>query len=1133
MRPHRLLFRSLLFHARSHLGVVLGAAVTTAVLVGAFAVGDSLQASLRVRALSRLGHVFGAYDGRDRFFEADPGGPTRRPGAGASPEVDQANVLRVPGLATRQDGTARANRIQVLGVDAAFANLAPKIPGGLLRLGEVWLNRSLASQLSAQVGDPLILRVHKPGALSLDAIVSPRDDSSIALRVKVTEILSDEQLGGFDLSAGQESALNAFVRLEVLQDLVGLQGRANLYLVGMDPLRLSPRAASNLVAEAAAALQTNATLTDLEYSLRLLTPPASDSGGEAPPTSIEFATRRIFIEPPARSAASLYAKFYDADDPGKPVPISTYLVNQLEAGGRFAPYSMVTAAGAPYTPAGMAEDEILVNQWLADDLGLKPGDTLRMTHYDADSASSLVERTNVFRVRSIVPLRGLWADRTLMPEFPGLSKAESTHDWDAGFELVHKIRDQDEAYWKQWRGTPKAFITEAAGRRLWANRFGELTAVRWFPTGTNAAAFVPPLGERIRSGLRPADLGMVLRPVREEALAAARSGTAQMFGGLFIGFSLFIIVSALLLTSLLFRFGLEQRASEIGILLALGWSRARIRWLHLGEGAVLAAIGAVPGAWLGTYYARGILWGLNHLWSDAVAGVFLQYHARTASMVNGAAAGMVVALLTLALALRHLARRPARELLNEGAGGLLDEQRAGTPGRWLRIVPPAAAIAAILLGLAATRLPAHQQPGAFFGVGALILTAGIYELRRRFLAPTPQATGLSRTAFTWRAPSRQPTRSAATVTLLASATFLIVALAAFRLEARRDASRRAGGTGGFAFWGESALPILKDLNTDRGLEAYNLAPSQVAGASFVAARLRDGDDASCLNLSRAGRPRILGIDPKALASRGSFSFAGLAKGIAVTNGWLALESTPGAAEIPAIADIASLQWALQKKVGDTLDLTDAQGRPFRLRFVGATAQGMLQGNLLIDERAFTRLFPAESGYRVLLVDAPPERAAEIRANLTRALEDTGLALTSTIDRLDRFNAVQNTYLGTFQVLGGLGLLLGSLGLGIVVLRNVHERRAELAVLRAVGFEAGAVRGLILREHAILVLLGLGLGCLAAGFAVGPLLLSGGTALPWRTLVPTLAAVAINGLIFTWLATRYACRGIVVDALRGE
>ena len=39
-------------------------------------------------------------------------------------------------------------------------------------------------------------------------------------------------------------------------------------------------------------------------------------------------------------------------------------------------------------------------------------------------------------------------------------------------------------------------------------------------------------------------------------------------------------------------------------------------------------------------------------------------------------------------------------------------------------------------------------------------------------------------------------------------------------------------------------------------------------------------------------------------------------------------------------------------------------------------------------------------------------------------------------KVAELNAVQNTYLQTFQILGGLGLLLGSAGLGVVVLRNV-------------------------------------------------------------------------------------------------
>ena len=62
------------------------------------------------------------------------------------------------------------------------------------------------------------------------------------------------------------------------------------------------------------------------------------------------------------------------------------------------------------------------------------------------------------------------------------------------------------------------------------------------------------------------------------------------------------------------------------------------------------------------------------------------------------------------------------------------------------------------------------------------------------------------------------------------------------------------------------------------------------------------------------------------------------------------------------------------------------------------------------------------------------------------MSQEGLEVNLAAVRLDEFNAVQNTYLQIFQLLGGLGLLLGSVGLGVVVLRNALERRAELATV---------------------------------------------------------------------------------------
>ena len=129
--------------------------------------------------------------------------------------------------------------------------------------------------------------------------------------------------------------------------------------------------------------------------------------------------------------------------------------------------------------------------------------------------------------------------------------------------------------------------------------------------------------------------------------------------------------------------------------------------------------------------------------------------------------------------------------------------------------------------------------------------------------------------------------------------------------------------------------------------------------------------------------------------------------------------------------------------------------------------------------------------------------------------------------------MENTYLGTFQVLGGLGLLLGSAGLGVVVLRNVLERRGELGLLAAVGFRRRTLGRLVLLEHGALLGLGLGLGIVAAAVAVWPAVSSSGAGLPYASLALTLGSVWLNGLLWTWLATRYALRGNLLAALRNE
>jgi hypothetical protein len=450
-------------------------------------------------------------------------------------------------------------------------------------------------------------------------------------------------------------------------------------------------------------------------------------------------------------------------------------------------------------------------------------------------------------------------------------------------------------------------------------------------------------------------------------------------------------------------------------------------------------------------------------------------------------------------------------------------------------------------GCGFTRKPVRQRSGIqsrrvfWRGFAAVGVRVGLRPLAANSPGHQRRAGNLTLAGLGVRATARRRNRSLATIALLSCGAFIIVSLGVFRLDSTQDLSRPGSGTGGFAWIGESTLPVIQDLNTRAGREALGLSQEEMAGITAVPFRERRGEDASCLNLNRAQTPRLLGVRPELLAGR--FTFAAAAPGLNIRDGWALLRArlpgTSDAQEIPAIGDANSIQWALGKSVGDTLDYTDEHGRTFKLRLVGAVANSILQGNLIIDEEAFTRKFPSESGYRFFLFTAKePESSRDSRpprfaAIITRALQDFGLQMTPAAERLNAFNAVQNTYLGTFQILGGLGLLLGSAGLGIVVLRNVLERRGELALLTAVGFGRSLLQRLVLVEHWALLGLGLGLGLISAIFAVLPVLLVPGKEFPVVSVTITLFGVLLNGSVWTLLATRYALRAELLPALRNE
>ncbi len=1176
MSTLHLIRRSLGFHARAHLGALLGATVASAVLIGALVVGDSVRASLQRLALLRLGKTELALATGDRMFRAALAGEVQMGlrGQGVPQPPVVAPALQLPAVATAGDGTARANGVTIYGVDGRFWQLASE-PAGVAEIppDAVRVNEALARQLRVKAGDSVLFRVQRPTALSRDAPLAPQENTSVALRLRVADIVPDAHGGRFSLAANQLPPLNAFVSLAFLGQRVGATNRANLMLVGGQSAAPVPgrtvttgpsgpvvmvsqaQAPAALLPTASAALAQRANLADAELELREV--PAA--------RAVELRTPRVFLDSPVAEAVfgsqtnSVAARLSRMMPFVRPVGVLTYFVNELRVGERATPYSMVTAAGAPVTPPDMADDEILITEWLAEDLGAKAGDELSLKYFVVGPSRALDERSATFRVRAVLPMNAGALDRDLMPDFPGMTDADNCRDWDTGLPIsADAIRDKDEQYWDTYRGTPKAIITLAAGQKLWENRFGNLTAVRFYaaPPSHAAVASHPAPGQDrllasvlqnvrplLMQALDPAWFGLKFEPVRAQALAA--STQAQDFGQLFLGFSFFLIAAALLLMSVLFQFGIERRAGEVGTLLAVGFTPGKVKRLLLTEGAALAVLGAALGAWGGAWYAQAMVRGLNTVWRDGVAGASLLYALETRTVIAGAVVAVVVTVVTMWLALRRQVARPARELLaSEGelesvAGPLSGDAPVHSRAKWLAIAGAAGALALLVWGM---MNPGAGAAGLFFGSGALLLAGGLAAASAwlTHLGSAAEAARLTIGGLGVRSATRRRRRSLAVIGLLACGSFLIASISVFRLEAVRDAGSRTSGTGGFALLGEATQPVVEDLNSAKGREEYNVDTNTLAGVGFVQLRVRAGDDASCLNLNRAQKPRLLGVRPEALAGR--FTFTKLADGADPQAPWKALlrgefYPTRGAPladdEVAAIGDAASIQWALGKKVGDVIPYTDERGREFKLRLVGAVANSILQGNLLIAEDEFIARFPSATGYQMFLIDAPAERLDAVAAELTRALKDLGFEATRTVERLAAFNAVQNTYLGTFQILGGLGLVLGSVGLGVVVLRNVMERRGELAVLLALGLRRPALKKLVLAEHGALLGVGLGLGVLAALVAVLPSLLAPGAQPPGASLALTLAAVLLNGALWTWLATEAAMRGRLVDALRND
>lgn len=1069
------LIKSLRFYAARHVVLACAVALSAAIFSAALMTGHSLHEGLRRQLFKRIGDLKSAC--------TLPEGAARVQVLDSLPDTQAA--LLVKGELLDGEGRVCADQTQIIGIVPHTKSAAPKT---------VFLNERARALLRGQAAS---IRFKKPTGISVELPISDTKSARIIRRtLQIPERQDDQAMRealftpDFSLTPSTLPPVNVFVPYDLLAEALSLTGKANLFVSKQPDLKL-PFSPEDLGLE----LQPTATGTVIKSNAIYL----------------PVALKPIFSEAHALQSASFY------------------LADSFEADGRETPYGFVGAVTPSFcgTPAGMQDDEAVITDWLAQQLNVTTNQTLLLKWRRFESNGRLVPDQRSFRICAIITTEAAAATKAYMPVFPGMKDVDSCAAWDVGMPMdEEKLKDEaNEAYWKQWRETPKLFITASAGADCFGSVFGNAMCLR-------IDARPETVREQITSRLPAKEAGAYTVQLARDGARAASGSTD--FNGLFMGMMFILMTSSLLLATLTFSLTLESRKHDIALLLATGWSRKRCLIPLALEWLPTITLASVIGAFLGTGLTRLLIWSLARFWRSAFANANLAFYFSPRIAFGGGLTMTLLMMLILFVHLRRLTRQTPTALWQSA-----DERLSATtiPSirniRIINMIGGGLAVASLVILVMTAR--GDQANAAFFGAGFLLLISLMLFIRslgavwRASHVETcgPIQTGLCR-AF------HAPRRNIPVILLIALGTFLVIGVLSMKNDPAADVSNPSSGSGGFAAMVTSVIPF----DYAKGLEMAK----RVTGASvIIPVRVHEGDTAGCLNMNAPITPTVYGVNAEALSRLRAFEPA--------TSGgvWSPLLMTLTNGCVPALAaDLSMLRYSL-KANAHPVDGTRIPYAEATLQIVGVlpVRSTILQGALLIEESAFLRAFPTAHGYRLWLCDYAPYSLREatdgrggpttVRPEALNALRhpEPGITVETTQERLRLLASVESTYLDMFLVFGGLGMILGIIGIALVIVRGVEERRHEFAVLIALGLPHRHIRHLILAEYGVLVSAGLFTGLIPALLAIQPAAVALQSEMPWALIIGIISLLLFSAFLSIVLSAYLVSRRFSLLALRNN
>ena len=708
---------------------------------------------------------------------------------------------------------------------------------------------------------------------------------------------------------------------------------------------------------------------------------------------------------------------------------------------------------------------------------------------------------------------------------------------------------------------------------------------------------------RIDALLTPGGLSTVVAAAKQDVLDAAEE-TSGVMGSLFLFIGSFSIIAGILLLVNVFVMLAEERKSQLGMLRAVGLTRRRLVGEFAIEGAVYALIAALIGLLVGALIGRGVVGiaeTIMNQWNSKSQQLDLSFGISTTSMINGFAAGFVIAFVTVVLTSVRLSRlnviAAIRDLPTAGSGRLARRwvvlssiacaffaaaavvAVANSAGAAAYVLPALAALTAVpalrlVLSPRATwtsvslailvwsltanlfRPDVFDSPSmtVYIALGVLVTFSAVLLVSQNqniVLWPVHRLLDRpSETALTARLALAYPTarrfRTGATLVMYSIVVFVVVLLTQIGaiLNASKDQAVADSGAG----W-THRVDVNGTLTQGNPIDVLRSGPFAgrvvdvmplVIGHATASDPGHRTEDA--LPVTIVGLPDLTkGAHEYLLDQR----MAGFDDDEAV---WAAVASSPEYVVVDAFFGSGGGPQGQSFQPGDMFTITDpATGTAHIKTIAGVMSSAGAFYNIGVGEFGFPVLTSAaaataavsDAGVTSFMLDAPGVDHIELVTELQGRFLAAGLVATSIRQTVEQNLAASQSFFRLMQGFLALGLLVGIIGLGVVMVRAVRERRRTIGVLRALGFRAKAVQRAFMAESTFVAAEGILIGAVLAVVTTYLLYrnsaafqgLHGPYPIAWRDVIVILTATFGASILATLGPARRASKILPAVAVR--